>query len=415
MNLPSYTIRSSTRFSGVAGLTAALLLGCGGSAPPPERAQTREPTKVETQNQAGEKGAGGINFHFANKTTDAHMSIDLGSTEVYLEMSGRPANAEDAAAMQPPPQKERGKPTSKNRNQEQAAQSGQEDQEQEEQKPEPKQEQKPEKTSSKTEKHQPPAAKPDSEEESANQDQSSNEDVTSKVLTGIRKAQELFYQKRYPEAMAMVRQSLDAQPTAEGHALAGSISYMMGKNGLARRHWEDALRLNPDMPAVENMLQRTRTPGGRGSPAPRPLISRPAPRPPASVIEAAGPEVADGAPFPEEAAGDNTSIQKFDSEGRLGSPKNSSPPAIAQPAMAVPSPVIAPAPSASPTPPPQPAPDIAAEKPAAPVPEKASVEPQEQTKPEASVEAKKPVPTVPPAAADAPSKPVFPTKKAKGK
>ncbi len=415
MNLLFCTIHSSARFAGFAGWTAALLLGCGGSAPPQEREQTRELSKVESQNQAGEKGAGGINFHFANKTTDAHMSIDLGSTEVYLEMSGRPANAEDETAMQPFPQKERGKSSSKNRNEEPTAQSSEDDQEQEqeEQKPDTKPKHKDAKAPSKSEKHASTQAKPDTDEESddqnqaSDQDQSNNEDVTSKVLTGIRKAQELFYQKRYPEALAMVRQSLDAQPTAEGHALAGSISYMMGKSGLARRHWEDALRLNPDMPAVENMLQRTRTPGGRGSPAPRPLISRPSPKPPAAVIEAAGPEISDGAPFPEEATSDNVPIQKFDSEGRLGPLKNSSQPAIAQPAKLVPSP--------TPTPPLQLAPDIAAEKHAEPVMEKAMVEPQAQTKPEAAVEAEKSAPIVPPATVVAPSKPVFPTKKAKGK
>ncbi len=389
MNLLSCTIRSSTRFSGVASLTAALLLGCGGSAPPPEREQTREATKVESQNQAGEKGAGGINFHFANKTTDAHMSIDLGSTEVYLEMSGRPANAEDAAAMQPPPQKERVKSSSKNRNQEPTAQASEEDQEQEEQKPDTKPKHKETKPPSKSEKHAPTQAKPDAENESddqsqaSEQDQFNNEDVTSKVLTGIRKAQELFYQKRYPEALAMVRQSLDAQPTAEGHALAGSISYMMGKNGLARRHWEDALRLNPDMPAVENMLQRTRTPGGRGSPAPRPLISRPSPRPPAAVIEAAGPEISDGAPFPEEAAGEHQPIQKFDSEGRLSAPMNSIQKAIEAPPVVVPDSMpLAPVKH-----------DVKVENPENPVPE------------EVAPVAKEP----------APSKPAIPTHPIKGK
>ena len=338
MNLLSYTLRSSARLSGVAGLTAALLMGCGGSAPPPEREHVREPANSESQNQAGEKGAGGINFHFKNKSTDAHMSIDLGSTDVYLEMSGQPANAEDQTPTPPPSQTENAKTSPKTRHQEPDAEPKDQEPDAEEKHSESKPEQKPEKAARKLDKRQSLHSKPEPEEDSNEEDQGSNEDVTSKVLAGIRKAQELFYQKRYPEALMMVRQSLDAQPTAEGHALAGSISYMMGKNGLARRHWEDALRLNPDMPAVENMLQRTRTPGGRGSPAPRPLISRPAPRPPISVLQAAGPDVADGAPFPEEIGSESAPVQKFDSEGRLSRSKNSNQPAVTEPTMLAPTP-----------------------------------------------------------------------------
>ena len=273
MNLPTSIIRSSARLTGAAGLVAALLMGCGGSAPRSERETMREADPAPAK-QVGEKGTGGINFRYSNQSTDARMDIDLGSTDVYLEMSGKPANVDDEVAMEHGPKDKRpSKPESPKK-------PGQ-DQQPDEDKPSQN-------------------AKPNLQD-LPQDDQVSNEDVTGKVLAGIRKAQELFYQKRYPEALQIVRQSLDAQPTAEGHALAGSICYMMSKNGLARRHWEEALRLNPDMPAVVNMLERTRMPGGRGSPSPRPISSHPAARPPASVMKAAGPDANEAAPLPEEA------------------------------------------------------------------------------------------------------------------
>ena len=89
MNLPTSTILSSARLAGAAGLAAALLMGCGGSAPPREREEMRDADPAASQKQLGEKGTGGISFRYSNQSTDAKMDIDLGSTEVYLEMSGR--------------------------------------------------------------------------------------------------------------------------------------------------------------------------------------------------------------------------------------------------------------------------------------------------------------------------------------
>lgn len=78
----------------------------------------------------------------------------------------------------------------------------------------------------------------------------------AKVIAEIRKAQEFFYQKRYAEALDMVKLSLQKQETADGYALMGSVLYMMGDSDGARDSWMQTLRLNPDMPAVGNMLQR---------------------------------------------------------------------------------------------------------------------------------------------------------------
>lgn len=255
-------------------VAALLASGCGGSRPPVES------PRYEGQGLPPEKASGVVTFRYANKSTSADLQVDLGSTDVHLEMTGRPAEQAKAAAglgaVQDAPNAASSGPGQEAR---QAHRS-----------PDPA-----------SGPMQPGADRPRPDpaagEHEAGPDQ--DLDVTDKVLQGIRKSQEYFYQKRYPEALRMVRQSLEARSTAEGHALAGSIHYMMGATGLARRHWQQALRLNPDMPAVTNMLERIATPGGRGSPHPRPIPARRAPRAPSpSVLEAANPGAE--APFPEE-------------------------------------------------------------------------------------------------------------------
>lgn len=101
---------------------------------------------------------------------------------------------------------------------------------------------------------------------------------------------------------------------------------MMGQGGMARRQWMEALRLNPDMPAVVNMLEKTRTPGGRGSPSPRPILSRQSPRPAPALPEAERP------PFPE-----------VYYEPAYNPPASSAPAAPASPVPSAPAPQSAPA------------------------------------------------------------------------
>jgi len=62
--------------------------------------------------------------------------------------------------------------------------------------------------------------------------------------------------KTFDEALDMVKFSLQKQETAEGYALMGSILYMMDDKEAARDSWEQTLRLNPDMPAVNQMMDR---------------------------------------------------------------------------------------------------------------------------------------------------------------
>lgn len=261
-----------------------------------------------------EKGQGNLSFHYANKSTDANLAIDLSSTDVYLEMTGKAAQ-EQIEQMQGRPER-KPEPSSRKAgsqesrpkaSEEPSATDGTEAPDGEaaagSRGAEDGNEEAPQVPHGRKAKdsglpqpgkglHKAPPQKPEPEPE---EEPAGYEDVTAKVLTGIRRAQELFYQKRYPEAMQAVRSSQDARPTAEGYALQGSIHFMQGQTGMARRQWMEALRLNPDMPAVVNMLERTRTPGGRGSPSPRPVYRPPAP---AAEPESAAPE----APYPEEAS-----------------------------------------------------------------------------------------------------------------
>lgn len=82
------------------------------------------------------------------------------------------------------------------------------------------------------------------------------EDITDEVLADIRRAQELFYEKNYAMAYRRVQMAQSKRRTAEGHALSGSILFMQGDREGARRHWMEALGLNPNMPEVEEMLRK---------------------------------------------------------------------------------------------------------------------------------------------------------------
>ena len=333
---------------------AACLAACGGSKPDPKREiDSALPMSPESQ---ADKAQGNISLHYSNKSTDANLGIDLSSTDVYLEMSGKAA--QEQAEQLRGEQARQEKPAARKAAPKAAPQEESEDAPAAEEKP----------ASAKGDKPQPlaglhkgPEKKPEPPpEEEPPQD---FEDVTAKVLTGIRRAQELFYQHKYPEAMQAVKTSLDARPTAEGYALAGSIHFMQGQTGMARRQWMEALRLNPDMPAVANMLEKTRTPGGRGSPAPRPVY-----RPPAKPAPEEEP-----APYPEE----------------YTAPRKAAP----SPAVVAPAPVEE-APAAEPA-------AVAPEaEPAAPAPRAAAVTPPPAARPAA---APAPAPAARPAAAPAPA------------
>jgi len=80
--------------------------------------------------------------------------------------------------------------------------------------------------------------------------------TTLKVTSSIRKAQDAFYKGSYEEAQILARKSIEARPTPEAHALAGSIAWTLKDYQLARFHWKQALTLDPDFPGVADMLAR---------------------------------------------------------------------------------------------------------------------------------------------------------------
>ncbi|MBN1621528.1 MAG: hypothetical protein JW871_02940 [Endomicrobiales bacterium] len=75
-----------------------------------------------------------------------------------------------------------------------------------------------------------------------------------KALDYLHKAQKLYYAKRYNAALNAAQRSLSKQETALGYALEGSIYFTMGDVDLAINSWENALKLNPDMPEVKKVL-----------------------------------------------------------------------------------------------------------------------------------------------------------------
>lgn len=85
---------------------------------------------------------------------------------------------------------------------------------------------------------------------------SDSDGTTLKVTSSIRKAQDAFYKGNYEEAQILARRSIEARPTPEAHALAGSIAWTLKDYQLARFHWKQALTLDPDFPGVADMLAR---------------------------------------------------------------------------------------------------------------------------------------------------------------
>jgi hypothetical protein len=81
--------------------------------------------------------------------------------------------------------------------------------------------------------------------------------VTRLVVAGIRRGQDLFLRGEHERARQETEATLALRPTAEAHALAGSIRWVTGDRAGARRSWQEALRLDPAQPGVADMLART--------------------------------------------------------------------------------------------------------------------------------------------------------------
>lgn len=86
-----------------------------------------------------------------------------------------------------------------------------------------------------------------------------SDSTVRKVVQHIRKSQELFYAGRYAEAEDNARRANELKPTAEGLALAGSISWVRKDRESARRHWLAARDLDPDFPGLAGVLDSAAT------------------------------------------------------------------------------------------------------------------------------------------------------------
>ncbi|MCG8372789.1 MAG: hypothetical protein MI700_04620, partial [Balneolales bacterium] len=81
------------------------------------------------------------------------------------------------------------------------------------------------------------------------------------ALRLIIKAQNAFYGKNLNQAFAYVSESLELFETAQAYALKGSFYYFEGNTEQAQRHWQMALRFNPDLfiPNMELLEERVNT------------------------------------------------------------------------------------------------------------------------------------------------------------
>lgn len=68
------------------------------------------------------------------------------------------------------------------------------------------------------------------------------------VLKDFRRAQNLFYREDYEGALEMVNRSLETQKTADALGLKGSIYFMQDDMSSAKYYWNEAVKMNPDIP-----------------------------------------------------------------------------------------------------------------------------------------------------------------------
>lgn len=82
------------------------------------------------------------------------------------------------------------------------------------------------------------------------------EDLTDEIIRDINLAQRLFYQKQYEDALRVLQASLEKKKSATAYALGGSIYYVNGDIEDAVQAWENALKINPDLPEVRDLVNR---------------------------------------------------------------------------------------------------------------------------------------------------------------
>jgi tetratricopeptide (TPR) repeat protein len=84
----------------------------------------------------------------------------------------------------------------------------------------------------------------------------SKEDLTDDILQDINLAQKLFYEKHFDQALKVLQASLEKKETATAYSLGGSIYFVSGEIDEAVRAWENALKIDPDLEEVRELVGR---------------------------------------------------------------------------------------------------------------------------------------------------------------
>lgn len=181
-----------------------------------------------------------ITIEYGNSTSKASLQVDIANNDVYVDMSNTRARSVDTAKASAPapqaPQVMMMPPMQQ-----------------------PQQQQQPSQPQVIRHVNVDSSVREDTRrivDASVRQGATDSDGTTLKVTSSIRKAQDAFYKGSYEEAQILARRSIEARPTPEAHALAGSIAWTLKDYQLARFHWKQALTLDPDFPGVADMLAR---------------------------------------------------------------------------------------------------------------------------------------------------------------
>lgn len=215
-------------------LGSALLAGCS---QPPAPAPAAAPTPKHKAVEPEAPRPTVLTIEYGNSTSKASLQVDIANNDVYVDMSNvRPRIDTVKAPAAPAPQ-----PMMMPQAQGYAPQ------------PQPPQNQTIRTVNIDSSVREDNRKIVDASARSASGD---SDGATLKVTSSIRKAQDAFYKGSYEEAQILTRKSIEARPTPEAHALAGSIAWTLKDYSLARFHWKQALTLDPEFPGVSEMLIR---------------------------------------------------------------------------------------------------------------------------------------------------------------
>lgn len=82
------------------------------------------------------------------------------------------------------------------------------------------------------------------------------EDLTDDIIQDINLAQKLFYEKHFDQALKVLQASLEKKKTATAYSLGGSIYFVSGEIDEAVKAWENALKIDPDLEEVRELVGR---------------------------------------------------------------------------------------------------------------------------------------------------------------